>query len=259
MPQVIAWKCPRSGVLFDEKSAYIAHLRRLATEAMIRRPVERSFNALKKSASSVSDVCEWLVANGRACIQMEADFIRVGVDSTQAYRSLPSIDPLATVHKATHSEPLAKVLHREFRVSIAISLPKTHGKLLANALKRLGGVDVLDITTFDANSLQMDFLLDSLQWVISAKSMLYANLGLRSRGQLPGFVAEKESWVDRVLALHFPELPRDTLLAYSSLSSIVGEDPDSFGYWIDQYRDGHQTVAARPLPELDPAPSGLIP
>jgi len=48
MPQILVWKCPRTGKLFEDKSKYSAHLKSIRSERAVRRKLESDNNELQQ-------------------------------------------------------------------------------------------------------------------------------------------------------------------------------------------------------------------
>jgi hypothetical protein len=260
MPQVMSWKCPRSGALFEAKSAYVEHLRRLATEAIIRRPLETSFSALKQSATSPTDVGLWLVKYGRACIQMESNLDEFEANPAAGHRNLKTIHPLATVSGANITEEYRVTRYREYRVDFEVSVPNKNSDQLGHALQLLGGINVIAVMpTQHRNASRFTVVFEPEQWIFAAKSILYCNLWFHSQGQIPAHVANEDVRIQALLGLHFPGLPKRSFIEYAPFIDLLDADEEAFGAWIDQYRDGNFSDICLPLPEVDTTLDGTTP
>lgn len=72
MPIVQAYKCPKTRKLFEDKSKYVEHLKKLARENLRNKDdhfrltiLERKFDALRMTANSFEDIGKWLEAHPR--------------------------------------------------------------------------------------------------------------------------------------------------------------------------------------------------
>lgn len=71
MPQVIVWKCPQTGKLFEDKSKYFKHLRALGINRRIQRQKDvyrKKWESLVYELNSLSDddsIAAWIESNSK--------------------------------------------------------------------------------------------------------------------------------------------------------------------------------------------------
>jgi len=67
MPQIIAWKCPKSGRVFESYPDYRLHLRAMAEKRMVRRRMAQFADGILSDlwrSTTFGEIEEWLVAKG---------------------------------------------------------------------------------------------------------------------------------------------------------------------------------------------------
>jgi hypothetical protein len=262
MPIVSAYLCPRTDVLFKDKVSYVAHLREMARDSLIKKRIEReivplrdSFARLRLSAAKEEDIRSWLYKNqneitrlafikepGRydavKLADLHADIKPVGrmiLDTEASGQQVQLLSSVPLPEDETKSDLIVGVLRLEWEKNKAFLI------VLHGILKLLPGLSSLRNT----NGVVLNLYAED--WVFVARKALYENHTII--GTLHwGTDAEDIHSLSRIIERRYPALTFEKYKAICG-SGLVGADgvfdESSFMHWLS-----HQGEVSVDLPDL---------
>jgi hypothetical protein len=173
MPRVLAYVCPRTTALFIEKDDYVAHLRNLAGQSRHRKSIndaiahlQKSFTALRETATSQQEILPWLYEHRAEIIQV-ACVIKPSYEKVRHQADKGKIQPISSISFSL--DHLAEALV----AGVVTLVPSAHKNttflgMLVPVLNELSGVKAKR----RVNELVLHLYAED--WTFAAEKALYA-------------------------------------------------------------------------------------
>ena len=140
MPQIVAWKCPKTEKIFTLKQDYRDHLRAIASKRMaerrFRRFVDLALNDLWR-CSSFEEIEEWLVENGSS-LAIRAHLLDTFFKDTPSY---PHFKFLSVKFDVVHVSHLSDIIQDGRRSHSRLRATRPMGGWKGKIIYRYSGDD----------------------------------------------------------------------------------------------------------------------
>jgi hypothetical protein len=238
MPQINAWECSHTELVFKRKSDYIKHLRHLGARRFVMRNMQRSLDALKQTATSPDDICAWLEQHGRALMKMENTLQELAREPSERIVEGEDLHNRATVDSAKNGpfQPCIK-RNRLLEIHVDTTIPKKYLSLLMGAINRLDGVQHNSYGELNGppSLFRITLHLEVEQWQWTVPYKLYDMAKQHQKNELNAFDnIENGQYIEEFLGAFYPQMPMEILIWHFPVISRL-DGVASFIRWLEQY------------------------